>query len=209
MNKAIRITIIAVAVVSIAATGLYWYLQQTRTTYQAVVDWSNVDSAQLINTADDSQTDISGKTTIRLGYNTDTYRIEYDAADGYSDGDYRVEANQADIVINPDLSEDKLAERLQTEKPSIHEAIHVAYPTFDRVYKIKHEALYTDGSWYGAALDYVGDGVFNRDSVGIALHKEGGEWTIVTKPPLPSLNTYHDPVIPESLARGVNTKLGL
>src|SRR5690606_38741457 len=97
--------------------------------------------------------------------------------------------------------------RFSNEKASIQSFIRDTYPKFDDIYEIEHEALYVDGTWYGAKLDYVGNGIFNRDSVGLVLHKSDNKWQTVVDYPLPSLNQPNYPDVPIALIEQINQLL--
>ena len=199
---------IGLFIITTAAFGLYFYLNQTRTHYTTEVKLNNISAAELVNNETKSKKSINlSNPEISLPYNSSDYEIHYQAAPNYANGVYKIESNQTDITIQPSLDRQELDKRFINKKNDVHTAIKNKYPNFDKVYRIESESLYYDGSWYGAVLHYIGDGIFNRDNTGLVLHETDSGWRVVTDPPLPSLNKPNLKDVPVDLINEINKSL--
>lgn len=114
---------------------------------------------------------------------------------------------QREVSTSP--SKQQLAERLETERPTILTVLTSAYPKSQTDYIIGSEALYGKGEWYGAVLTYKGSDMMNRDTLRVLLQKKSGVWILRTTPPELLLSSKKYPDVPKSVLQSINRPVSL
>lgn len=207
----IRYLLIGIVLGLFLLLGEYLYLNQTRSTRQLVVNYSDAHSVNLHREIDGEDyvmsRNISNGSTVDLERMAEGYSIHYAGNDGFADGQRQISLDDDVIDIKPALSDKVLADKYVTEKDAILAALYKEYPDAKELYKLTSDRLYEQADWFGAVLDYNSDARFNRDNLGLVMHKTDGSWTVVTKPPMPSLNKYAYPDTPIYILEAINKQL--
>lgn len=99
-----------------------------------------------------------------------------------------------------------LEEILNNEQASITEAINVHIPELAGSYSIPISTLYGRGEWYGALLtnNYGYETYTYGDDLRLLMHKENGNWRVLTEPPQITLNTIDYPDTPREILKSIN-----
>lgn len=90
------------------------------------------------------------------------------------------------------------------ERGDIEPVLYEAYPKAQATYNLKNGRLYVDGTVYGATLEHIDDNNQNRDSLKVLMKKDGNEWKLLTKPPIPILSQPLYPDIPIDVITQIN-----
>lgn len=208
-RKKIILLAVGLLVIAVSLTILYLYIVRERTTTSLSVSFDGVDSAQLIDNSTQSSTAINPSKPIQIDTTNTNYTIKYEGSDGYTDGSVVVEPFQTAVDLKADYSRERLNSMYRDEKSKILDKITGYAPDLDKHYRIKNDALYVRGDWFGAKLEYTGNALTDRDNVGIVLRKTNDTWEVVTKPPVPlvPLKGDSDIEIPLSLRSILNAQL--
>lgn len=148
----------------------------------------------------------------------DTIRLEKSGQIRLTDGTYyviptgdMVDESSISIVvgkdtttftIQPDYSQDYLANLLASEITSIHNALLAAYPVVTQQYSVSGGLLYKRGEWYATTLYPLGSDA--SDVYYAILHKVDGKWLLAAQPSLYFSYAEH-PSIPTTIISAVNS----
>jgi len=109
-------------------------------------------------------------------------------------------SNTNRIDINPLYSDQKLAELLTANRPTIQQGLLSKYPGLSSFYTISVDRLYEHGDWYGAVLTPVAP---QYDTLVVILGYEHGKWVVAAKPQI-SISIPSNPSIPSSVIDSVD-----
>lgn len=113
-----------------------------------------------------------------------------------------LDAMPVNLKVSLDYSTAKLAQLLSSELPAISQALDQKYPTTSTKYSISQGHLFKRGDWFGALMVPLGN---SQDTLRVILNKNGGKWTVATKPPDIILNIFTYPDIPKEILQAVNS----
>jgi len=211
MNKKMIATLLLFTLLIVSLFVGYYVLTYYRTTKEFTVTYENITSLTIYergeNGPEKTTNSIASGSTLRVSQLSGDYYIEYKADDGYADDTVTIGDYDNSIDIKPVFSTEKLASLYRDEKAAAIQAIKTKYPDLDELYEIKDDQLYRYGDWFGASLIYKGDSLFNKDNVGLVMQKKSGSWSVVTDPPMPTVNTYTHEDVPADVAAAVNKQL--
>lgn len=105
---------------------------------------------------------------------------------------------------NPLPNKQELEQKLTIEQPMIHAVLASSFPTITNLYTIEREALYDQGEWYGAILQYKGGDVNSRDTLRVVLQKKNSVWVVRTTPPQILVDKYDLSDAPTAMLDDIN-----
>lgn len=113
-----------------------------------------------------------------------------------------VDSQPVTIKVSLEYSEVKLGEQLQQELPSIFKAFSAKLPILPPGYSLDSGQLYERGDWFGGYLKPTD--TLNKDTLRYVMHKQNGQWSLVTDPPDIVISSILYPQIPRSLLLNLN-----
>lgn len=200
-----RVLLIAGLVLILGILGLINYLNNQTT---LKLTWIHAVRAEIYDSENSSQpikvTNVSG-TTLHL--NKKVYYVRYTGSDGYESSSKLVDLSNASqrVYYDPPYSEVHLQDILKNEGPVIQSALGSAFPAINQ-YKVQSEHLYKNGEWYGATLEYIGNDIFNSDTLRVVAHKVDGRWSIPVDHPDITLSALLYPKVPVDVLDAVNAE---
>lgn len=102
------------------------------------------------------------------------------------------------------LTEQELADLLDTELATVSEVLTAKYPQAQELYTINRGKLYDQGQWYGTTLTYRGDNEDNRDTLRVLMQKKDNVWIVRTTPPQPLLGQPEFADVPKTILQSIN-----
>ena len=93
---------------------------------------------------------------------------------------------------------------LDSERSDIENAIYNQYPNINDLYSIYNQAVYNQGEYYGATLNFRDQMSDQRDTLHILAKKENGKWRVLSLPPSPVLSAPKYPNVPKEILRKIN-----
>ena len=133
------------------------------------------------------------------------YYIHAYGSDGYADTYKTVTmtSRHQSIDIKPYYSQAHLDTLLTSELSSIQSTLSNQFDNLPQ-YQVQKGTLYHFGEWYGTSLKYIGNDLFNADTLHVVLQKTNGQWKVVTTEPSISLSKLTYPDIPRDVIESFN-----
>jgi len=209
INKKLVASFIAVLVLIVGIVMLGNYLNSQ----PVQVDFENVTKVDVYDAQPDQDnpspvaTITSSGSSVRLQKDTRHF-FAYEGAEGYASGTTEFTPTgqeNATVTISPYFSDAKLDALLDDELDAIRQTLRTKYGSPVNDYELQRGKLYKFGEWYGTTLKYVGDDIFNSDTLRVVLGKDdAGTWSVATDPPSISLSKFLFPDVPVEILRDVN-----
>ena len=190
MNNLTKIAIILLGLIGVSLVG-----------FQI---WQEVNSYSKVTFKFDLK---EGKATIR-GNNTPEIEINNNQTLKLKHGNYRISTSGEGIAnnvnVNFSYNKERLMSILDSERSDIENAIYNQYPNINDLYSIYNQAVYNQGEYYGATLNFRDQTSDQRDTLHILAKKENGKWRVLSLPPSPVLSAPKYPNVPKEILRKIN-----
>lgn len=206
-----KTTLLIIILLIIVAVGIY-AINLLNRTVDVAFEYKNIKNievqkilAEHDDRPDEKTMNISKSGQTKRLVKEESYLVKFTGADGYSDGEeiFTPTDNNNVVKLDPFFSSEKLASFLELEKTQIQDVIRSKYLKIN-LYQIESEKLHHFGEWYTANLKYIGDDLFNADTLIVILSKENNSWTIKTDPPNITISSVVYPDIPIDILKKVN-----
>jgi hypothetical protein len=134
------------------------------------------------------------------------FDIRYTATNDYESGIYSFynDKKTTEIIVNPYYSNDILNNLLNQEKDTINNVVNNYIAIMSAPYTIKNISLFGLGDISGVTLTYIGDDIFNSDTIRLALQKDNNNWTIINNKPELVLTKYNTPAVKADILEKIN-----
>lgn len=189
-------------ITTVLAVGVhYWvslaYLTIVLNNTSRVDIYSTGNSAKIITSSKKS----GEKITLVKG----SYYLKFTGQNGYADSNSVISITQKyqSTISNPGYSSRHLEDLLSGDSQSISESIIASFPGINQ-YQVSKGRLFQEGEWYGTTLHYVGNDIFNSDTLRLIMKKTNIGWVVATDKPSVSLNRIINPDIPKVVVQLTN-----
>ncbi len=181
-NRSKVIVRVASIVVMLGAIG--FVINYFASTRSVAIDAKNTATFSIVEEGSDAigKDTPASNSSVRVK-NDKTYTVAYKGVAGYANGATTITPTTTTVTINPDYSDEKLSQMLDSEIVAINAAIVSSGTNITTLYTVDRGQLSHFGEWYFTTLTYTGSSDDeSSDTLVVGLQKKSGKWVPVLPP---------------------------
>lgn len=202
MNNLTKIAIILLGLIGVLLVGFQIW-QEVNSYSKVTFKFDLKEGKATIRGNNTPEIEINNGQTLKLKHGN--YRIST-SGEGIDNSTQFIEINHKtnDVNVNFSYNKERLMSILDSERSDIENAIYNQYPNINDLYSIYNQAVYNQGEYYGATLNFRDQTSDQRDTLHILAKKENRKWRVLSLPPSPVLSAPKYPNVPKEILRKIN-----